>query len=52
MFFGFAWYDVNFNLVGKFLVYLSTAFSVWSAGVYFQSFLRLLSRRGMAATNG
>jgi CDP-diacylglycerol---glycerol-3-phosphate 3-phosphatidyltransferase len=48
MFFGFAWYDVNFNLVGKFLVYLSTAFSVWSAGVYFQAFLRMLSRRGQS----
>jgi CDP-diacylglycerol--glycerol-3-phosphate 3-phosphatidyltransferase len=49
MFFGFAWYDVNFNLVGKFLVYFSTAFSVWSAGVYFQAFLRMLSRRGQPA---
>lgn len=46
MFFVFGWYDVNFNLVGKFLVYLSTAFSVWSAGVYFQAFLKLLSKRG------
>lgn len=49
MFFLFGWYDVNFNLVGKFLVYLSTAFSVWSAGVYFQAFLKLLSKRGQPA---
>lgn len=49
MFFLFGWYDVNFNLVGKFLVYLSTAFSVWSAGVYFQAFLKMLSARGGSA---
>ncbi len=46
MFFGFAWYPVNFNLVGKFMVYLSTAFSVWSAAVYFQAFLKMLAKRG------
>ncbi len=46
MFFVFGWYDVNFNLVGKFLVYFSTAFSVWSALVYFQAFLKMLSKRG------
>jgi CDP-diacylglycerol---glycerol-3-phosphate 3-phosphatidyltransferase len=46
MFFLFGWYDVNFNLVGKFLVYFSTAFSVWSALVYFQAFLKMLSKRG------
>lgn len=46
MFFVFGWYDVNFNLVGQFLVYLSTAFSVWSAAVYFQAFLKMLSKRG------
>lgn len=39
------WYDVNFNIVGKLLVYLSTAFSVWSAGVYFQAFLNRLGQR-------
>jgi CDP-diacylglycerol--glycerol-3-phosphate 3-phosphatidyltransferase len=49
MFFGFAWYEVNFNLVGKFFVYLSTAFSVWSAAVYFQAFLRMLSKRSQTA---
>ncbi|MBE2250281.1 MAG: CDP-diacylglycerol--glycerol-3-phosphate 3-phosphatidyltransferase [Myxococcus sp.] len=46
MFFLVGWHDVNFNLVGKFMVYLSTAFSVWSAGVYFQAFLKMLSKRG------
>jgi CDP-diacylglycerol--glycerol-3-phosphate 3-phosphatidyltransferase len=46
MFFLFMWHDVDFNLVGKFLVYLSTAFSVWSAAVYFQAFLKMLSSRG------
>ena len=41
--------DVDFNLVGKVLIYLSTAFSVWSAGVYFKAFLAMLSRRGGSA---
>ncbi len=40
------WYDVNFNVVGQVLVYFSTAFSVWSAGVYFQAFLNRLGQRG------
>lgn len=39
------WFDVNFNLVGKVLVYASTLFSVWSAGVYFQAFLNRLGQR-------
>lgn len=39
------WYDIDFNQVGKVLVYLSTAFSVWSAGVYFQAFLNRLGQR-------
>ena len=38
--------DIDFNLVGKVMVYLSTAFSVWSAAVYFQAFLQMLSKRG------
>jgi CDP-diacylglycerol---glycerol-3-phosphate 3-phosphatidyltransferase len=50
MFLVFSWYEVNFNLIGKFLVYLSTAFSVWSAGVYFQAFLKMLSTRGQPST--
>ena len=43
--FVFATYEVNFNLVGKTLVYLSTGFSVWSAGTYFQAFLKMLAKR-------
>lgn len=39
------WYDIDFNVIGKVLVYLSTAFSVWSAGVYFQAFLARLGQR-------
>ncbi|MGQ0506900.1 MAG: CDP-diacylglycerol--glycerol-3-phosphate 3-phosphatidyltransferase [Myxococcaceae bacterium] len=39
-------YNVDFNALGKALVYLSTAFSVWSAGVYFQAFLKMLAKRG------
>ena len=37
---------VNYNAVGKVLVYLSAAFSVWSAVVYFRAFLAMLARRG------
>jgi len=37
--------DVDFNLLGKVLVYLSTAFSVWSAAVYFKAFLAMLGGR-------
>lgn len=44
------WWDVNFNLVGRALMYLSTAFSVWSAAVYFQAFLKMLARRGLPAS--
>ena len=40
------WWDVNFNVVGKVLIYLSTAFSAWSAGAYFQAFLARLGQRG------
>jgi CDP-diacylglycerol--glycerol-3-phosphate 3-phosphatidyltransferase len=39
------WYDINFNAIGKALLYLSTAFSVWSAGAYFQAFLHRLGQR-------
>jgi CDP-diacylglycerol---glycerol-3-phosphate 3-phosphatidyltransferase len=44
------WWDVNFNVVGKVLIYLSTAFSAWSAGAYFQAFLARLGQRGPAET--
>jgi CDP-diacylglycerol--glycerol-3-phosphate 3-phosphatidyltransferase len=37
---------VDYNLVGKVLVYLSGAFSVWSAVVYFRAFLAMLAKRG------
>jgi CDP-diacylglycerol--glycerol-3-phosphate 3-phosphatidyltransferase len=40
--------SANFNVVGQVLVYISTAFSVWSAGVYFQAFLNRLGQRGSA----
>lgn len=40
------WYDVNFNVVGNVLLYGSTAFSVWSAGAYFNAFLKMLGQRG------
>jgi CDP-diacylglycerol---glycerol-3-phosphate 3-phosphatidyltransferase len=43
---GFRVIPVNFNLVGRVLVYLSTAFSVWSMVVYFRAFLAMLARRG------
>lgn len=41
--------EVDFNFIGKTLVYLSTAFSVWSAALYFRAFLNMLSRRGAPA---
>lgn len=36
---------VDYNKVGQVLVYLSGAFSVWSAVVYFRAFLAMLARR-------
>jgi CDP-diacylglycerol--glycerol-3-phosphate 3-phosphatidyltransferase len=42
----YGWVSVNFNVVGKTLVYFSTAFSVWSAGAYFNAFLGRLGQRG------
>jgi CDP-diacylglycerol---glycerol-3-phosphate 3-phosphatidyltransferase len=38
-------YPVDFNLVGKVLIYVATLLSVWSAGVYFKAFLATLGRR-------
>ena len=40
---------VDFNQVGQVLVYLSAAFSVWSAAVYFRAFLAMLSKSKGAA---
>ncbi len=37
---------VDFNLVGRTLIYMSTAFSVWSAAVYFRAFLTRLGKGG------
>lgn len=39
-------FSVDYNFVGKILVYLSTLLSVWSAGVYFKNFLATLAKRG------
>jgi CDP-diacylglycerol--glycerol-3-phosphate 3-phosphatidyltransferase len=36
--------DIDFNLIGKILVYVSTAFSVWSMGTYFRLFLATLGK--------
>ena len=44
------WYDINFNLIGNLLLTFSTAFSVWSAVVYFRAFLQMLDKRGPPAT--
>ncbi len=42
----FGWQlTVDYNKVGKALIYLSTGFSVWSAGVYFRQFLLTLGKR-------
>src|SRR5215469_15512791 len=43
-----ATYSVNYNSVGQVLMYLSTIFSLWSAGVYFREFLAMLGRRSHA----
>jgi len=43
---GYRVVTVDYNKVGKVLVYLSGAFSVWSAVVYFRAFLSMLARRG------
>jgi CDP-diacylglycerol---glycerol-3-phosphate 3-phosphatidyltransferase len=43
---GYRMVMVDYNKVGKVLVYLSGAFSVWSAVVYFRGFLSMLAKRG------
>jgi CDP-diacylglycerol--glycerol-3-phosphate 3-phosphatidyltransferase len=43
---GYRVVPVDYNIVGQVLVYLSGAFSVWSAVVYFRAFLAMLARRG------
>ena len=42
----FATYVVDFNAVGKVLVYLSLVFSIWSGIGYFRSFLSMLAKGG------
>jgi CDP-diacylglycerol--glycerol-3-phosphate 3-phosphatidyltransferase len=44
--------EVDFNFVGKVLVYLSTAFSVWSAAIYFRGFLAMLAKRTASEASG
>lgn len=39
-------WQVDYNQVGRVLVYVSTLLSVWSAGVYFKAFLATLAKRG------
>lgn len=43
---GFLNVPVDYNAVGKVLVYLSMILSVWSAVLYFRAFLRMLAKRG------
>jgi CDP-diacylglycerol---glycerol-3-phosphate 3-phosphatidyltransferase len=47
-FFG-PWFDVNYNAVGLVLLYVSAAFSLWSAAVYFRAFFAMLD--GKPATS-
>lgn len=49
VFFLVGWYPVDFNLMGKIFVYTSTAFSVWSAGKYFQAFLDRVAQKARPA---
>jgi CDP-diacylglycerol--glycerol-3-phosphate 3-phosphatidyltransferase len=42
-------YRVNYNLVGKTLLYISVVMSVWSMVVYFRDFLKLLGSRSAGA---
>ena len=39
-------FPVNYNHVGKVLLYISVVVSIWSMLVYFQAFLRMLAHRG------
>jgi len=44
--------EVDANAVGTWLLYLSVAFSVWSAVIYFRDFLRAVYRRDAGETAG
>jgi len=43
--------EVDANGVGTWLLYLSMALSVWSAGVYIRDFLRVVYRKGSEGTD-
>jgi len=41
-------YDINFNTIGLVLIFMSMLFSLWSAAVYFRSFIVKLSESPQA----
>jgi CDP-diacylglycerol---glycerol-3-phosphate 3-phosphatidyltransferase len=43
---GWVTYPIDYNEVGKVLVYVSMVLSVWSAAVYFRAFLKMLGHSG------
>jgi CDP-diacylglycerol--glycerol-3-phosphate 3-phosphatidyltransferase len=44
--------DVDANVVGTWILYLSVAFSVWSAALYVRDFLRAVYRKDESASAG
>jgi CDP-diacylglycerol---glycerol-3-phosphate 3-phosphatidyltransferase len=42
-------YPVDYNRVGVVLLYVSMGLSLWSAGVYFRNFLRMLAKHGSSS---
>jgi CDP-diacylglycerol---glycerol-3-phosphate 3-phosphatidyltransferase len=42
---GFATYPVNYAVVGRVLIYLSTLLSLWSGALYFKGFLNMVAKR-------
>ena len=47
-----ATYRVDYNLVGRVLVYLSALFSIWSAAGYFRAFLAMVARKDSGGPQG
>jgi len=47
-----ATYPVDYNAVGKVLIYVSMVMSIWSAVGYFRAFLAVLARRGSGGGAG
>lgn len=45
-------FPVDWNQVGRVLMYVSMVLSVWSAATYFQAFLAMLARRGSGDEQG